>query len=324
MIKSVLVDMRDAFFHRLGEHLENDSSVIVLTADHGCFALSELQMRFPDRVINVGIAEQNMLGVAAGLASAGKKVFVHGIAPFVSSRVLEQITLDVAAANLSVNIVAVGSGFTYSTDGYTHHGLQDIGVVTTVPKLTVLNSSDPLNTASFADYAVERQGPKYIRIEKEKLQNLLRESDWREDLKKGFSVIRGGSSPICVISTGIMTQVMGEVESDLDGRVGRAVSPRILDLFQLAPIKSLPLKEALSGVRHIFTVDEGHKSGIFSIICAWLQEVGLSSVQVHFVGVNEGYITLADKRGNLQRAHGLSPVQLQRLFSNSTIAERLS
>ena len=115
---------------------------------------------------------QNMIGSAAGLAASGKITFAYGITPFVSLRVLEQLTIDVASMDLSVNVVSVGGGFTYSTDGPTHQGLQDLPAVNTIPNMTIFNSSDPASTRAFAKISAKEPGPKYIRIEKGYLPDL--------------------------------------------------------------------------------------------------------------------------------------------------------
>jgi transketolase len=127
------VDMRDAFFDAVYELASENSDVYFLSVDHGAFSLERFQKTFPDRYINLGIAEQNMIGVSAGLSLSGKIVFSYGIAPFVSLRVLEQISLDLASMCANVNIISVGAGFTYSTDGPSHHGLQDLSAVLTTP-----------------------------------------------------------------------------------------------------------------------------------------------------------------------------------------------
>ena len=198
------LDMRDAFFECVVEVAKNDERIFFLSADHGAFALNKFQKEMPQRYINVGISEQNMIGLAAGLAASGKIVFVYGISPFVSLRVLEQLTIDVAAMQLPVNVVSVGAGFTYSTDGPTHQGLQDLPAVLTVPGLNVLNSSDPENTKSFVDLAIHSRKPHYIRIEKEKVNDLPRISPI-DTICEGFSVIQQGEGPTVVLSTGIIT-----------------------------------------------------------------------------------------------------------------------
>ena len=193
------VDMRDAFFDAVYERAAENPDVYFLSVDHGAFSLDRYQRDFPDRYINVGIAEQNMVGVSAGLALSGKIVFGYGIAPFVSLRVLEQISLDLAGMGSNVNIVSVGAGFTYSTDGPSHQGLQDLSAVLTTPNITILNSSDPATTKAFAGMGVDRKGPKYIRIEKGVLP-LLERIDG-DDFTIGASLIASGTD-LTIVATG--------------------------------------------------------------------------------------------------------------------------
>ena len=158
------IDMRDAFFDAVYDEAAQNPSVYFLSDDHGAFSLERFQKDFPDRYINIGIAEQNMIGVSSGLSLSGKIVYCYGISPFVSLKVLEQISLDLAAIGSNVNIVSVGAGFTYATDGPSHHGLQDLSAVLSTPNITILNSSDPKSTQAFAKIATRQNGPKYIRI----------------------------------------------------------------------------------------------------------------------------------------------------------------
>ena len=137
-----------------------------------------------------------MVGVASGLALSGKIVFGYGITPFVSLRVLEQITLDLAAMNANVNIVSVGAGFTYSTDGPSHQGLQDLSAILTVPQISIYNSSDPISTKAFAQIAANDSGPKYIRIEKGVLPNIDRLK--HNNFDDGVSTIKEGNDIVIV------------------------------------------------------------------------------------------------------------------------------
>ena len=196
----MLIDMRDAFFEELVSQAKLNSNIVILSADHGAFALEEFAKDNPKQYINIGIAEQNMIGVAAGLAASGKIVFVYGITPFVSLRVLEHLTIDVATMQLPVIVVSVGAGFTYSTDGPTHQGLQDLAAILSVPGMTVLNSSDPVNTSHFVQRAIKEKKPTYIRIEKEKLQEFNRlNSNYQKD---GYSLLTNGNSDLMIVSTG--------------------------------------------------------------------------------------------------------------------------
>ena len=264
------VDMRDAFFEQLVKAAYQDERIVFLTADHGAFALRKFEEEMPDRYFNLGIAEQNMMGVAAGLAASGKIVFAYGIAPFVSLRVLEQLTIDIAAMRLPVNVVSVGAGFTYSTDGPTHHGLQDMSAVLTIPHITVLNSSDPENTRHFVDLVLEEPGPHYIRIEKEKVASLPRanpEINWR---KMGFSILRESQEKsVLILSTGIVTHEVMKCLDDLE-KVSD-VSVTVADIFQVKPFPD-GLLSVIAEFDQVISIEEGYSSGFASQLLVKLSE----------------------------------------------------
>ena len=171
-------EMRDAFFEPLVDAALENRNIIILAADHTAFSLNKLIDQAPEQFINVGISEQNMISVAAGMAISGKKVFAYGITPFVSLKVLEQFTLDVATSNLDVNIISVGAGFAYCTDGPSHHGMQDINCMLGVPNISVYNCSDPVNSELIANKALTDSGPTYIRIEKG-MMDTIRENNYK-------------------------------------------------------------------------------------------------------------------------------------------------
>ena len=172
-----MLDMRDAFFNSLYDYVASDDNIIILTADHGAFGLKRIELEYPKQYLNVGISEQALIGIAAGLAKSGKKVYVYAINNFVSLRVLEQINIDVCAMNLDVNIIGVGAGFTYSTDGPTHHGIQDVSLMLNLPNLSVYNVTDATSTRKITDLSYKEAGPKYIRIEKGHLPCLYNDKD---------------------------------------------------------------------------------------------------------------------------------------------------
>jgi len=266
------IDMRDAFFERVVELAKIDQRIVFLTVDHGAFALKRFEKEIPQRYINMGISEQNMIGVAAGLAASGKIVFAYGITPFVSLRILEQITLDVAAMQLPVIIVSVGAGFTYSTDGPTHHGLQDLPAILTVPQINILNSSDPLNTKAFVDLAVESGKPYYIRIEKEKLLPIERQNSLDHDLKIGFSNLRFGSD-LLLITTGAITHQVLEV-AGLISKNSR-LETGVIDLHQLKPISEDALCLEIKKYKRVVTIEENYiAGGIGSAIATIMAESG--------------------------------------------------
>lgn len=158
--------MRTAFIETLCELAEQDERIWLLTGDLGYSVLERFAQRFPDRFVNVGVAEQNMTGVAAGLALCGKIVFTYSIANFPTMRCLEQIRNDVCYHNLNVKIVAVGGGLAYGSAGYTHHAVEDLAVMRAMPNMTVLAPGDPVETRLATRAVVDWPGPCYLRLGK--------------------------------------------------------------------------------------------------------------------------------------------------------------
>lgn len=261
-------DMRDAFFDAVYDLAVDDPDIYFLSADHGAFSLERFQRDFPERYINVGIAEQNMVGVSAGLALSGKIVFCYGIAPFVSLRVLEHISLDLAALGANVNIVSVGAGFTYSTDGPSHQGLQDLNSILTTPGMTILNSSDPAVTKAFAKMGADKAGPKYIRIEKGILPALHRGAD--EDFGKGASFVTPGSDLVIIATGAIVHEAIKAAEIIQDEL---SLSVGVVDLYRVKPLPEEFLVSYLNDAKKIVTLEEGYlDGGMGSMVASLLAE----------------------------------------------------
>ncbi len=299
--------MRDAFFERLVDIARKDERVLVLSADHGAFALEKFQEEMPDRYINMGIAEQNMVGVAAGLAASGKIVFIYGITPFVSLRVLEQLTLDVAAMQLPVNVISVGAGFTYSTDGPTHQGLQDIAAISTIPGMTILNSSDPINTRAFVDMALKTKKPHYIRIEKEKLESFSRTN--ATFLVDGYSILQMGDSKVCVFSTGYISHQILEIINEISERNG--INLTFVDIHNLSNPNLDSLKSFLSKFTRFVSIEENYVNGLSGLISKFITNNSLNT-ELLAIGVPYDFIYYSADRAKLLESCGLDKATLSR------------
>jgi transketolase len=158
--------VRDSFSKALVRLALADPKVLLLTGDHGYALFDEFRMRCPDQYINAGIAEQNMVGMAAGLARVGFRPFVYALAAFVPIRTVEQIKLDIAHDSLSVVLIGDGAGFVYSHLGTSHQSTEDIACTRAIPNLKVLSPSDRYEMAGAMDYANATKGPVYIRMGK--------------------------------------------------------------------------------------------------------------------------------------------------------------
>jgi transketolase len=158
--------MRAAFSSTLTRLAQADPNILLLTGDHGYALFDEFRRTCPTQYINAGIAEQNMVGMAAGLARAGYRPFVYGLSAFVPVRVLEQIKLDVAHDNLPVVFIGDGAGFVYSHLGTSHQSTEDIACTRAIPHLEIYSPADRFELALFLERAYQSAAPVYFRMGK--------------------------------------------------------------------------------------------------------------------------------------------------------------
>lgn len=163
--------MRDTFISELTSLAEKNKKIVLVVGDLGYGVVEQFQDKFPDRFFNAGVAEQNMMGLSAGLASEGFHVFVYSIANFPIFRCAEQIRNDVDYHNLPVTIVSVGGGLAYGNLGYSHHAIQDYGFLRALPNFTVCSPGDPLETIASLKYLVDNPQPSYLRLGRNKEPN---------------------------------------------------------------------------------------------------------------------------------------------------------
>lgn len=158
--------MRNTFIKILAEAAEINNKIVLLVGDLGYSVIEEFKEKFPDRFYNVGISEQNMASMAAGLASEGFHVFIYSIANFPTFRCAEQLRNDVGYHNLPVTVVTVGGGLSYGNLGYSHHAIQDLGLMRLFPEFDILCPGDPLETGMCLEYLLNNPGPSYLRLKK--------------------------------------------------------------------------------------------------------------------------------------------------------------
>jgi transketolase len=216
-----MIELRDAFFYSVLEKAKNDKNVILLTADAGAFALADFQKEVPNQFFNVGIAEQNMVSVAAGLASKGKQVYCYSIASFLILRAFEQIKIDVCNMNSNVILAGIGAGVDYSYDGSTHHCQNDIGVLNTLPNMKIYVPFDE----ETVKWSVEESGPLYIRLPKGNVENLP-----KEKIASGMYLIREGKSYI--LTYGMVTHKLLKMLDELKAKnVGLIAITKLKPMF---------------------------------------------------------------------------------------------
>lgn len=229
--------MRNAFSEALVAAALADPKVLLLTGDHGYALFDSFRRACPDRYINCGIAEQNMVGVAAGLAKAGFKPIVYGLAAFVPVRVLEQIKIDVCYENLPVILIGDGAGLVYSQLGTSHQSTEDIGCTRAIPQLAVLSPADRFEMTAAMALARKLSSPVYMRVGKSDRGD-VHNSD--VSLKAGEMLqVRLNSSRMALIATGSMVRTAIElVDQGLEAEVWSAPSIKPISTQQLAEIST--------------------------------------------------------------------------------------
>ncbi|MAV61406.1 MAG: transketolase [Gammaproteobacteria bacterium] len=196
--------MRDAFIESLSKIAENDKDIFLITGDLGFGVLDNFSEKFPSQFLNVGVAEQNMTGIAVGLALSGYKVFTYSIANFTTLRCLEQIRNDACYHNANVNVVSIGGGFGYGALGMSHHATEDLSIMRSLPNIEVIAPGDDFETKEATKYVTNSNKPSYLRLER---ASHIYENDLENSFAYGkIRQIREGND-IAVFCSGGVTKV---------------------------------------------------------------------------------------------------------------------
>ena len=264
-------DMRDAMFETLYEKALKDKDVIILLGDQGAGTFKKFRESIPDQLINCGPSEQNLISIASGLAVSGKKVFIHGITPFITLRCFEQINLDLGLRGLPVIIVGIGAGFSYSHEGPTHHSIQDVGMMKTIPKITIFNAADTVSLAAFVNIAYTNSSLNYIKFDHKPLPLIY--DKIKHDFNDGLANIRSGNDTV-IIGTGNMTHQALEIRKQLKSK---KINIGVIDLYRIAPLNEELLKKHLKGYKNVIVLEEHLEySGIGSTIADFIVDNNIS------------------------------------------------
>jgi transketolase len=229
---------------------ERDSRVFLVVGDLGFGVTEPFAKRFPKRYLNAGVAEQNMTGIAAGLALSGKIVFTYSIANFPILRCLEQIRNDVCYHHANVKVVAVGGGFAYGSLGATHHATEDLAIMRALPEMSVVAPGDPEEAAAATEAVAAHDGPCYLRLGRAGEQKVYtRQINFR--LGKAIQLREG--SDLTLISTGGMLQTAVETSEALSHK---GLQARVLSMHTLKPLDIDAILAAARETDAIFTLEE--------------------------------------------------------------------
>ncbi|WP_316857867.1 transketolase family protein [uncultured Cohaesibacter sp.] len=246
-----LYDCRDAFSATLVAMAKENSSIVAVCNDSvGSSKLDGFRDAFPERLINVGIAEQTMIGVGAGLANGGKIPFVCGAACFLTGRALEQIKADVAYSDTNVKLVGISSGMAYGNLGPTHHSTEDFAWVRAIPNIAIVAPCDNVETAAAVAFAAEYDGPIFLRLSRTGVPQLLPD-DFEFELGKA-TTLRDGTD-VTLIANGVLTHRAMNAAALLEEEGIRA---RVLNVSCVKPIDEAAIAKAARETGAIVTCEE--------------------------------------------------------------------
>ncbi|ECW7655552.1 transketolase [Campylobacter coli] len=298
--------MRDAFLNALFENMLTNDKIVIITADFGAPSLDRIRDKFPSRVINVGIAEQNAINISVGMALEGFVVYVYGIAPFISMRCYEQIRVNVAILSqfrkMNINIISVGIGMSYSTSGPTHHCLEDLSVIKTLPNIEIFSPSDCLIAKEYVKRSVEYNFPKYIRLDGEAVFCI--NSSYNIDF--GFRILNKQrvNSSIALITTSYMSN---KIYNSLD-MFGDIL---LVDLFLINKYNKEELSNKLKAIDTIVTVEESfiNSGGLDAEI-----NFNFKDKKIINLGLNKQYCLEVGKREYLHKKTGIDLINIKNII----------
>ncbi|MEG3153263.1 transketolase C-terminal domain-containing protein, partial [Sphingomonas sp. ZT3P38] len=226
-----LFDCRDAYVRTVEELAANDDRIVAVVNDSvGSSKLGKFRDRFPTRLVNVGIAEQNMVGVGAGLANGGKIPFVSGAGCFLTARAMEQIKVDCAYAEANVKLCGISSGVAYGELGATHHSIEDVAWLRAIDKLTVIVPADPWQTAEAIKAAAAHDGPVYIKISRMPVPELSRATASFQ-IGKG-EVLRDGSDIAIIVNGTLVHRALAAAEA----LAAEGIAARVINMATVSPL----------------------------------------------------------------------------------------
>ncbi len=293
--------MRAAFVRTLIDSARADERIFLLVGDVGYSLVEPFAQEFPDRFINIGIAEQNMTGIAAGLALCGKVVFIYSLANFPTLRCLEHIRNDVCYHNANVKIVAAGGGLVYGALGMTHHVTEDLAIVRALPNMTVVAPGDPVEAALATRAVAELDGPCYLRLGRTG-DPIVHQTAPDFQISKAIKVREGRDATL--IATGGMLYNTVQAAEQL---AQQGIQASVLSMHTIKPLDFEAVLAAAQKTNVIMTIEE-HSiiGGLGGAVAEVLAESGISHITFRRMGIKDSFRSQVGSQTYLRKAHFLS------------------
>ncbi len=290
--------LRKTYGETLVELGKEHTDIVMMEADLGNSTMSSLfSVEYPDRYFQMGIAEQNMASVAAGLALGGKIPFINSFAVFASGRAYDQIRSSITIPRLNVKICGSSAGLSDFGDGKTHQSIDDIALMQVLPNMTVLSPCDAVETEMMVKAMVETDGPMYLRINRNDLP-VVTDPSAEYHIGKMTQMVDG--KDVVIFATGIMVQHSMEAAKQL---ASEGISARVVNISTIKPLDTKALMAYCEGVKGVVTAEEHSViGGLGSTVCSALS---MSRLPIEVLGVNDCYGTSAENYSILLKHFGL-------------------
>jgi transketolase len=292
--------VRTAFIEALEQLAAEDDRVCLVVGDLGYSVVESFAEHFPDRFVNAGVAEQNMTGMAAGMALSGMVVFTYSIANFPTLRPLEQVRNDVCYHRANVKIVAVGGGLAYGALGVSHHAAEDLAVMRALPEMTVVAPGDPVEARLATRAVAAHDGPCYLRLGKAG-EPVVHQTD--PDFVLGRAILMRDGTDLALLSTGAMLATAAAVAEEMERR---GVSTRLVSMPTLKPLDEAAVTAAARETGQVFTLEEHSViGGLGSAVAEVMAEIGESHAPLKRIGLKPEFTRVAGGHEYLKQQHGL-------------------
>jgi transketolase len=292
--------MRNAFARELTDLAAADERVVLLMGDIGNRLFDDFKSRFPERFYNCGVAEANMISVAAGLALSGLRPVVYTIVPFVTTRCLEQIRVDLCYHRAPVVVVGVGGGLCYAALGATHHSCEDIALLRVLPEMTVVCPGDAYEVRGALRAALQQTGPVYVRIGK-KGEPLVHRQLPPLEIGRGL-VLREGTD-LALLSTGNLLPVAVEAA---DALAAAGLSVQLISWHTVKPLDEPLLGEVLAARPLVVTLEEHSRlGGLGGAVAEWTCDHGPFPARLLRLGTADHFLHQPTNQAGARRAEGI-------------------
>lgn len=294
-----VIATRMAFGQELIEIAKTNQDFVVCNADTKTCGLEKFGKYFPEREFSFGIAEQNLVGGAAGLASCGNKVFLATFAVFASMRACEQVRTFVCYPNLNVTIIGTHAGLQVGGDGATHAAIEDVSIMRSFPNMTIVQPSDAVSARAVAHAAVDFKGPLYIRLHRNPVADIYDPATYRFEIGKAYTVLDYGRDMTMVVSGILLKKAMDAAEI----LKGRGIGVKVVEMPTIKPLDRQAVLEAAKETGAVMTIEDhtiygGLGSAVAEVIC---QEY---PVPMNIVGIQDRFGESGDPE-LLYRDHGM-------------------